>query len=206
MASCPLPAPSLHLRRRCRWWRACCWNWLYCWPPSAGRTFLPPFPCFSFHVRSAWPAWSYCCPCQNLCLACCWGLWCVWRVRCLVTTAWGIALSYVGNARIVAVGSSCAVLAAACVARLVPAPGFSVSVVLDALLTPCLPRVHLPCRERYAYPHCGKSRRCVASAGEPAVVSSLKSPGLCSYVHFLRGRWALGRRCASIILCRVRAV
>ena len=47
----------------------------------------------------------------------------------------GIALSYVGNARIVAVGSSCAVLAAACVARLVPAPGFSVSVVLDALLT-----------------------------------------------------------------------
>ena len=47
----------------------------------------------------------------------------------------GIALSQVGDARLMAVSASCAVLAATCVARLVPAPAFHASIAIDAALT-----------------------------------------------------------------------
>ena len=47
----------------------------------------------------------------------------------------GIALSRVGDARVMAVSASLAVLAATCVARFVPAPTFHASVAIDAALT-----------------------------------------------------------------------
>lgn len=47
----------------------------------------------------------------------------------------GAALSRIDNARMVAVGVSCAVLAASCLSRFVPAPDLGTSVVLDAMLT-----------------------------------------------------------------------
>lgn len=47
----------------------------------------------------------------------------------------GIALSQVGDARLMAVSASCAVLAATCVARFVPAPSFYASIAIDAALT-----------------------------------------------------------------------
>ncbi len=47
----------------------------------------------------------------------------------------GVALSRVGDARLMAVSASCAVLAATCVARFVPAPAFQASVAIDAALT-----------------------------------------------------------------------
>lgn len=47
----------------------------------------------------------------------------------------GIALSQIGETRIAATSTSCAVLAATFIARLAPAPGLSASVALDAILT-----------------------------------------------------------------------